>query len=248
MKPKNLTQSVYPEAMYGGYSRCDGSVEFQARVQSILPTHGTCLDIGCGRGVAFDDTGSSYRARLHDLRGPTRKVIGIDVDEVGVENPSLDEFRLLTLGKAWPIESASIDVAMARTVLEHVPNPHEFFAELHRVLKPGGMFAINTTNLLGYPGLISACIPNRFHTAVISRVQPGREDKDVFPTLYRCNTKWAIERAARRAGFDVAVYGWTSEPNYFAFSSVLFRIGAIAHLLIPSSLGPALFAFGQRPH
>ena len=119
MKPKNLTQSVYPEAMYGGYSRCDGSVEFQARVQSILPTHGTCLDIGCGRGVAFDDTGSSYRARLHDLRGPTRKVI---------------------------------DVAMARTVLEHVANPHEFLAELHRVLKPGGMFAINTTNLLGYPG------------------------------------------------------------------------------------------------
>jgi hypothetical protein len=97
-------------------------------------------------------------------------------------------------------------------------------------------------------GLISACIPNRFHTAVISRVQPSREDKVVFPTLYRCNTKWAIERAARRAGFDVAVYGWTSEPNYFAFSSVLFRIGAIAHRLIPSSLGPALFAFGQRPH
>ena len=190
-------------------------MEFQARVQSILPTHETCLDIGCGRGVAFDDTGSSYRARLHDLRGPTRKVI---------------------------------DVAMARTVLEHVANPHEFLAELHRVLKPGGMFAINTTNLLGYPGLISACIPNRFHTAVISRVQPGREDKVVFPTLYRCNTKWAIERAARRAGFDVAVYGWTSEPNYFAFSSVLFRIGAIAHRLIPSSLGPALFAFGQRPH
>ena len=77
------------------------------------------------------------RRELRFLKGRVKRVIGLDIDPAGKTNPAIDEFRQLD-GNEWPIESESVDLVICDSVLEHLEEPAAFFAEAHRVLKPGG--------------------------------------------------------------------------------------------------------------
>ncbi len=45
-------------------------------------------------------------------------------------------------GRRFPFVDCSFDAVLCNQVLEHVFNPHEFVAEMHRVLKPGGRLVL----------------------------------------------------------------------------------------------------------
>lgn len=242
----SIKERVYPESAFGGFSRWDGTLAFLNRVHALLPESGVVLDIGCGRGQASEDR-CVWRRRLADLRAPGRRVVGIDVDDAGVGNPIIDEFRPIRTDGSWPLEDASVDCAVARSVLEHVPDPEAFFAELARVLKPGGYFAAHTPNRFGYPAIAASIVPNRWHAEVVGTVQKGREARDVFPTYFRMNTAGKLRRLAARRGLDCAVHSWEAEPSYLAFSPLLYRIGAIGHRLIPAAFRTVLFVWMRRP-
>ena len=51
--------------------------------------------------------------------------------------------------QSLPLQDDSIDHVLLLDVLEHLPNPHQSLAELHRVLKPGGSLTIQVPFL--YP-------------------------------------------------------------------------------------------------
>src|ERR1035437_5733267 len=87
----------YPEAEFGGFSDVDGTVAFYSRVSALLTPDMSVVDFGCGRGAQTEDS-SSYRQNLRRFRGRAHRVIGVDVDGVGVNNPTIDEFRLLPPG------------------------------------------------------------------------------------------------------------------------------------------------------
>lgn len=237
----------YPEVAYGGFSEADGALRFYGRIRALIRPEDTVLDIGCGRGAKLDDP-VTYRREIQILRGLCRKVIGIDVDQAGTQNSSIDEFRHLPDPTApWPVETASIDLALSDYVMEHVPDPAAFIAEARRVLKPGGILCLRTPNAWGYAGLATRLIPNALHSRVLGRVQAERQAQDVFPTLYRCNTTWAMRRALREGGFqDVVVYGYDPEPAYLSFSGLTYKLGLLLHRLAPSPLRTTLFAFARR--
>jgi len=238
---------VYPEARFGGFTRWDGAIAFLNRVHSLLPERGVVLDVGCGRGAAQDDA-CRWRQHLADLRGEDRRVIGIDVDvEAGRSNPIIDEFREIPASMRWPVDDASVDLALARSVLEHVPDPEAFFRELSRVLKPGGVFAAHTPNRFGYPAVVASLVPNRYHAKVVEKAQGDREEQDVFPTLFRCNTKRRLRSLCAEQGLDPYVYAWEAEPGYLSFSPFLYRVGAVVHRLIPQPMQSVLFVFARRP-
>ncbi len=241
---KPIADVVYPERQFGGYSRCDGTVAFYGRVQALLPERGTVLDIGCGRGKDNEDP-CSFRRQLCDLRGAGRTVIGIDVDVAGATNPLINEFRRIENVDAWPIETGTIDLAVANSVVEHVAHPDKFFAEARRVMKPGGVLCIRTYNVWNYVGIAARMIPNRMHARVTGAVQGDRHEDDVFPTVYRCNTRRKLQRAMQQAGFDAFVYTHEAEPSYLQFSRLIYRIGAVAHSLMPSPMRWALLGFGR---
>lgn len=244
--PKAISNRVYPETEFGGYSRVDGTVEFYSRVQALMPNQCRTLDIGCGRGKhAGDDC--NFRRELSDLRRSGRFVLGIDVDAAGTSNPMIDEFRLMNDVNHWPVEDASIDVAVANSVLEHVSDPSAFFSEAWRVLKPGGHLCIRTYNRWGYVGICARLTPNRLHSKVTSYVQDDRKEQDVFPTVYRCNSPRAVARALRASGFSFVVYTMEAEPSYLSFSPLLYRVGAIMHRWIPSPLRWSILAFARKP-
>lgn len=180
-RTKSLKEIYYPESSFGGYSRVDGTMAFFTRIQSIARPEMTALDVGCGRGVAAETFQQRPWERCRILKGVCQKVIGIDVSSAGAENPLIDEFRQID-GDCWPVESASIDLLMSDAVLEHVPDPHAFFAEANRVVKPGGVVCFRTPNRWSYASLTASIVPNKWRAKVVGKVQKGRQAKDVFPT------------------------------------------------------------------
>jgi SAM-dependent methyltransferase len=235
----------HPESEFGGFTDLDGAITFYARVRELLPSDGVALDIGCGRGTQDDDP-VSVRRELRILRGHCATVIGIDVDPVGAENRFIDEFRMIEDGRSWPVQDASVDLALADFVIEHVPDPGSFFDEAARVLKPGGHICIRTINARSYLGVAARVVPPRLHTATLRRAQPDRKSQDVFPTVYRCNTRALLARALDEHGFDAAVYTSEDEPSYLTFSPLAYRLGLMHRRLAPRAFLIGLVAFGRR--
>lgn len=234
----------YPESKFGGFTYLDGTIAFYSRVNALLTPTLVVLDVGCGRGEYRDDV-VSFRRELRILRGKCSKVIGIDVDKAGQENPFLDEFRNIE-SNHWPVEDQSIDLCLCDNVVEHIENPNSFFAECARVVKPGGYICIRTPNALNYIVVFSRLIPNRFHVKVLGKIQEHRHKEDVFPTFYRCNTKWQLQKMLRRYGFDACVVGYEAEPQYCNFSHLAYFLGVLHQRLAPNFLKAALFAFGRK--
>src|SRR2546423_1736779 len=180
----------YPESRFGGFTSVDGTIAFFIRVNSLIKSSSVVLDVGCGRGASFEDP-IFLRRELRVLKGKCAKVIGIDVDARAKDNPFIDEFQIIE-GNSWSVESNSIDVLVCDFVLEHIEDPNMFFYECQRVIKPGGYICIRTPNAWSYIALFARLIPNKLHTLVLSKVQDRRKEEDVFPTLYRSNTKRKI--------------------------------------------------------
>jgi len=102
----------------------------------------TVLDLGCGAGadllIAAQMTGSDGRA------------IGVDMTEsmlvraresavaMGLANVDLFQSRIESLR----VEDASVDVVISNGVIDLVPDKDAVFAEIDRVLRPGGRLQI----------------------------------------------------------------------------------------------------------
>lgn len=235
----------YPEIEFGGFSDVDGTVKFYARISALLTPDMTLVDFGCGRGAHTEDP-VAYRRNLENFRGRAGRVIGVDVDGVGLANPTIDEFRLLPPDGIWPIESSSVDLVHSSFVMEHLPDPDLFFSEAARVLRSGGYLCLRTPNAWGYVAFVARLIPERLHKEVLRRAQPERLEKDVFPTLYRCNSLAKLRRKLSKQGFDGIAYGCESEPAYLNFWSVAYRVGVLAHKFLPGCFRSAIFVFGRK--
>lgn len=233
----------YPESNFGGFTDIDGTMAFYNRINSLVDSSFSVLDVGCGRGSQTEDP-SPIRRNLRILKGKVARVVGIDIDRSAQDNPLLDEFRLI-YEDSWPIENDSIDLIVCDHVLEHIKTPDEFFSEASRVLRHKGYFCIRTPNRWGYIGLLARLIPTKYHFRVISAVQDGRKAEDVFPPVYKCNSIRTIRDMMKNHGFECVVYGYESEPSYLEFSQTAYRLGVLHQRFAPGFLKLVIFAFGR---
>jgi SAM-dependent methyltransferase len=235
----------YPETRFGGFSTVDGTVAFYSRIAALLEPDFVALDLGCGRGAAAEDP-VLWRRKLQTLRGRCARVIGVDVDESGATNPQIDEFRLIGNDLRLPLEDGSIDLCVSDAVVEHVQDVELFFSECARVIRPGGYLFIRTPNVHSYAGIGSRLVPNNMHAKVLGRVQPDRKEDDIFPTVYRCNTRRKLQRGLERHGFAGIVQTHESEPSYLSFSRFSYALGVFHQRYAPQSVRRTLLASARK--
>jgi SAM-dependent methyltransferase len=188
------------------------------RLQDELRRHlradSTVLEIGCGRSAPV----------LSSLKGRAGRLIGVDVVPFVVEDPQLELWQC-DVTAMDRVDDASIALAFSRSVMEHIDDVERAYAEINRVLMPGGLYVFLTPNFWDYASLISAVVPNSLHGRIV-RATEGREEEDVFPTHYKSNTGAAIRRLALASGFSVQRLEYLGQyPTYFRFSPLLFRLG-----------------------
>jgi SAM-dependent methyltransferase len=103
----------------------------------------TVLDLGCGAGtdllIAAQMAGTDGRVIGVDMTSSMLSRAGASARGMGVtDRVELHE----SLIESLPIDDASIDVVISNGVIDLVPDKDAVFAEIDRVLKPGGRLQI----------------------------------------------------------------------------------------------------------
>lgn len=93
---------------------------------------------------------------------------------------------------------------------------------------------------------ISSLVPNSMHARILKKIQPNRKEEDVFPVVYKCNTRKAFTKFFKTHGFDSFIYNYEAEPNYLKFSYLSFAFGYYLHKVLPTQLKGTIFAFGIK--
>jgi arsenite methyltransferase len=135
----------YPEPELSGIP--DATVESFAGVANhwilgrIEPGE-VVLDLGCGAGtdllIAAQMTGPTGRAIGVDMTATMLRRAREGADAVGLTGVELHEALIESL----PLGDASVDVVISNGVIDLVPDKAAVFAEIDRVLRPGGRVQI----------------------------------------------------------------------------------------------------------
>ena len=101
-----------------------------------------------GGGPAVLDLMSSWRS--HWPRGLSKaRLVGLGLNAVEMEkNPDLDDHVVhdLNVDPVLPFDDASFDGAAITVSIQYLVRPVDVFREVHRVLKPGGVFLVIFSN------------------------------------------------------------------------------------------------------
>ena len=174
------------------------------------------LDIGAGRGALPE----------MNFKEQATYCVGVDPDEVVKTNPYVHEAHV-GFGHEMPfLTDERFDVVVSNNVLEHLEDPANFFQEVARVLKKGGILITKTPNLYHYMPTIARLTPFAFHD-FYGRLL-GRPSHDTFPTFYRVNTKQKQKYYAEKAGFQIeSMQILEARPEYLRFNALTYTVGIL---------------------
>lgn len=144
------------EALWGeGYLSPGGPEEVDRVVAGLSLAGKRVLDIGCGAGgIALHLVEKHGAAHVtgFDVEAPVLEVARRRADMRGLSERT--EFIQAPPGPL-PFSDASFDVVFSKDALLHIPDKQALFAEIFRVLKPGGVFAASNW-MIGHDGEPSA--------------------------------------------------------------------------------------------
>lgn len=202
---------------------------FRERILARCTKDAVVLDLGAGAGILPD----------MNFRGHVARICGIDLDPRVQSNPMLDEGKLADAGQI-PYADATFDLVFADNVVEHLADPVDVFREVHRVLKPGGVFLFKTPNKTHYMPLIARLTPHRFHQ-LVNKLR-GRAEVDTFPTLYKANSVRDIRRVSTHSGLDIiSLEHIEGRPEYMRLTWITYLLGVAYERIVNAANVLAVF-------
>ena len=112
-----------------------------------------------------------------------------------------------------------------------MPQPEKVFAEVYRLLRPGGIFLAKTPNQWHYMPVIARLTPHRFHQWI--NKWRGRAGEDVYPTRYQANSARDVEKLARVVGLEVNRLDLIEgRPEYLRMSFLTYIPGLLYERLV----------------
>ena len=137
------------------------------------------LDFGCGTGYG-----------THRLSGASTSIVGVDVSEDAIrfaasryQAPNLSFQSIAPIETApLPFQDGSFEIVLSFQVIEHVPDPGRYLAEVVRVLADGGVLVMAT------PDRSTRLLPdqrpwNRYHRVEYDRAGLARLLRTQFGQL-----------------------------------------------------------------
>lgn len=227
----------------GGFSENDGTLDFYLRINSLINEESVVLDLGAGRASWFEDDRCSTRRNVRRLQGKVKHLIAADIDDAVLDNRSSDSQIIIKNG-VLGLERESVDLIVADFVLEHVDNPTAFFQQVDSCLKPGGWFCARTPHKYSYVAMVASLVKNSSHSRVLTRVQPERQEKDIFPTHYKLNRLRDIHNTFLT--WESASFIYRPEPAYYFGNKMVFELQAFIHRLMPAFMSGNLFVFVKK--
>lgn len=154
----------------------------------------TFLDIGCGKG--FDSDVPLQRS----LARAAGRYLGIEPDPSVVPGAHIQEVHRCLFEQS-SLPPASVHIAFAIMVLEHVPAPQPFWDRVYEVLVPGGVFWALTVDARHWFCVASTWSEKlrvkELYLRWLLGVRGTGERYENYPVHYRCNTPAAVEHYAQ---------------------------------------------------
>lgn len=133
---------------------------------------------------------------------------------------------------------ASFDAVMGNSALHHV-NIRDCFAELHRVLRPGGRLAVFEPNLVNPEVAVESSIGRRIATKALDYSQDEQT-----------HTRWTYREMLENAGFTdvrVAPFDFLHPATPRALVPLVYGIGrALEHIPLLREISGSLFLTARR--
>ncbi|HET7762041.1 MAG TPA: class I SAM-dependent methyltransferase, partial [Phycicoccus sp.] len=138
-RPEREEQLAYSELM-------DKMLDEQARrkkAAKIVAVVRHALGVGDLGGLRAVDVGCSAGFIADELALAGARTSGVDIDEPGLARArerfgERVDFRLAR-GEDLPFDDGSVDLVVLNHIYEHVVDPEAVVADIHRVLRPGGL-------------------------------------------------------------------------------------------------------------
>jgi len=161
---------------------------------ALLRPGETVVDLGCGAGMDVFLAANQV--------GPGGRVIGVDMtaemlerarENAGRSGYPQVEFRQGDI-EQLPLPAASADVVLSNCVINLAPDKAAVFRDMHRVLRPGGRFAIADIVLRGEPTLVHRSILQLAPCACVG----GAQEQEGYLDTLRAAGFEGVEVVARR--------------------------------------------------
>jgi SAM-dependent methyltransferase len=199
--PANYYTLAAPGGMVGRARRAWEGRKVKLYQQALGPGTKRILDVGCGDG--------RFLAVLRDFGSPDWELVGSDFDPAAVERCRARGFTAIAKRVEEMVEEdGTFDAVVMLQLIEHVEDPVAIARRVFALLRPGGIFVVETPNLAGFDyQIFRARWWGHYH----------------FPRHWNLFSRDSLERMLRGAGFAIersealiSTSAWTiSLGNYF---------------------------------
>jgi SAM-dependent methyltransferase len=202
--PDSRSQNAYYNAYWagaGGWKPTDSlDAELAHWLKPLAKPATKILDIGCGDGSRYGASLISAGIDLH----------GIDISDVAIENARKlgIKAQVAPLDLPLPFEINTFDSAICLEVFEHLMDPEFAAKEVHRILKPGGLFLSSVPNIASWRNRAELLFLGHFKpggSPITSRACPWRDPHIRFFSIraFRSMFQHAGFTVERQGGLDV---------------------------------------------